>query len=72
MPFFTSYEQAATGPPERWRNLPAEWPHWQAVYYYFDQWKKAGVYQKMNDELNKLDRMNEAREALPSALCADS
>ena len=56
----------------QWRNLPAEWPHWQAVYYYFDQWKKAGVYQKMNDELNKLDRMNEAREALPSALCADS
>jgi len=56
----------------QWRNLPAEWPHWQAVYYYFDQWKQTGVYQKMNDELNKLDRMNEAREALPSALCVDS
>ncbi|WP_018620828.1 transposase, partial [Spirosoma luteum] len=20
----------------QWRNLPATWPHWQAVYYYFD------------------------------------
>ena len=56
----------------QWRNLPAEWPHWQAVYYYFDHWKNTGVYQKMNDELNKLDRMNKERDGLPSALCADS
>ena len=56
----------------QWRNLPLEWPDWQAVYYYFDQWKKAGIYQKINDELNKLDRINEKRDALPSALCIDS
>ena len=56
----------------QWRNLPAEHPDWQAVYYYFDQWKQTGVYQRMNDELNKLDRMNEVRDATPSALCADS
>uniref|UniRef100_UPI0005926BE0 transposase n=1 Tax=Spirosoma panaciterrae TaxID=496058 RepID=UPI0005926BE0 len=25
----------------QWRNLPSNFPHWQAVYYYFDRWKKA-------------------------------
>ena len=72
MPFFTSYEQAANGV-----TYPLNGPIGKPctgtpARYYVDQWKKAGVYQKMNDELNKLDRMNEAREALPSALCADS
>jgi putative transposase len=23
----------------QWRNLPENYPHWQAVYYYFNQWK---------------------------------
>lgn len=72
MPFFTSYEQAVNGV-----TCPLNGPIGKPstgtpARYYFDQWKQTGVYQKMNDELNKLDRMNEAREALPSALCADS
>ena len=72
MPFFTSCGLVANGaisPPKtrigkRSTGTPAR--------YYFDQWKKTGVYQKMNDEVNKLDRMNEIRDALPPALYADS
>jgi len=56
----------------QWRNLPPDWPHWQAVYYYFDRWKAKGTFEQMNAALNQLDRVNTGREAYPSALCIDS
>ena len=56
----------------QWRNLPPNFPHWQAVYYYFDQWKAKGIFEQMNASLNQLDRVNGRREAYPSALCIDS
>ena len=72
MPFFTFYEQVANGVTYLLNGQIGRPFTGTPAQYYFDQWKTTGVYQKMNDELNKLDRMNEAREALPSALCADS
>ncbi len=56
----------------QWRNLPPGWPHWQAVYYYFDQWKLDGTFERMNICLNQLDRQQQKREPNPSALCIDS
>ena len=56
----------------QWRNLPASWPHWQAVYYYFDTWKKAGTFEQLNAMLNQLDRQHAGREPLPSVVCIDS
>ncbi|WP_232074206.1 transposase [Spirosoma aureum] len=56
----------------QWRNLPPDWPHWQAVYYYFEQWKAKGTFVQMNAALNQLDRLNANREACPLALCIDS
>lgn len=56
----------------QWRNLPDQWPHWQAVYYYFDQWKTNGTFEQINIALNQLDRKNQGREPNPSALCIDS
>lgn len=56
----------------QWRNLPPYWPHWQAVYYYFDQWKRKGTFEHINAALNQLDRLHKNREAHPSALCIDS
>ena len=56
----------------QWRNLPPSWPHWQAVYYYFDQWKQAGKFEEINAQLNRLDRQQAGRNPLPSALCIDS
>ena len=56
----------------QWRNLPAEFPHWQAVYYYFDRWKTDGTLERINRELNQLDRKREKREAYPSVFCIDS
>jgi transposase len=56
----------------QWRNLPHYWPHWQAVYYYFDRWKKAGLFEQINARLNQLDRQQQGRNINPSAFCIDS
>jgi transposase len=56
----------------QWRNLPDEYPHWQAVYYYFNQWKTDQTLRDINQKLNKLDREREGREAYPSVFCIDS
>ena len=56
----------------QWRNLPQEWPNWQAVYYYFDQWKQDGTFERINTALNQLDRQRVGKEAYPSVLCIDS
>ena len=56
----------------QWRNLPPTWPHWQAVYYYFDQWKKANLFEHINATVNQLDRKQAGRELLPSVLCIDT
>ena len=56
----------------QWRNLPHHWPHWQAVYYYFDCWKQNGLFEQINAHLNQLDRQEQGRNPNPSALCIDS
>ena len=77
MPFLPLTHRLSRGRPSGGETYPlngliGRQPTGTPARYYFDQWKTDGIYQQMNDELNKLDRMNEAREALPSALCADS
>ncbi|WP_409013357.1 transposase, partial [Deinococcus sp.] len=32
-----------------WRSLPADFPHWMTVYSYFREWKRSGVYERIND-----------------------
>ena len=56
----------------QWRNLPPQWPNWQAVYYYFDKWKNNGLFEKINRIVNQLDRKQEGREEYPSIFSIDS
>jgi putative transposase len=56
----------------QWRLLPHDFPVWQTVYYYFRQWRQAGVWAKMNDALRKDLRQANGREAEPSAGAIDS
>ena len=56
----------------QWRNLPREWPNWQTVYYYFEQWKQDGTFERINTALNQLDRKRVSKEAYPSVLCIDA
>ena len=42
----------------QWRNLEeTKFPDWQAVYYYYDKWKKRGQFEKINLTLNILERI---------------
>lgn len=56
----------------QWRNLPKEWPNWQAVYYYFDQSKQDGTFERVNAGLNQLDRKQVGKNAYPSVLGLDA
>jgi transposase len=56
----------------QWRNLPTQWPNWQAVYYYFQIWKTNGTLQALNHMLCQLDRQQEGLASYPSLLSIDS
>ena len=56
----------------QWRNLDSSFPHWRAVYYYFDQWSKKGLIGQINQALNELARIQVAKAAHPSLLLIDS
>ena len=55
-----------------WRMLPNGFPVWQMVHGYFRQWKKAGVWEAINDALREAVRLEAGREAQPSAAIIDS
>jgi transposase len=56
----------------QWRNLPSSYPHWRAVNYYFEQWKRDGTIQNINDALNQQDRIKSGKDAAPTLMCIDS
>ena len=42
----------------QWRNLSeTQFPAWTAVYYYYQKWKKDGVFNAINLGLNSLERL---------------
>ena len=55
----------------QWRALPAAFPAWTAVYYYFRRWQ-AAVWARLNEVLNRADRLAANRAATPSLVCVDS
>lgn len=56
----------------QWRALPANYPPWSAVYYYFRRWQQAGIWHQLNTALNQADRRREARAEHPTLLCVDA
>lgn len=56
----------------QWRMLPHDYPKWQTVYYYYNTWRKHGVWRRINDSLREQVRQAEGREATPSAGIIDS
>jgi putative transposase len=55
-----------------WRLLPHDFPNWSTVYWYFRQWKQAGVWEEVNTVLRRSLRVHLGREAEPSAAIIDS
>ncbi len=56
----------------QWRMLPHEFPKWQTVYYYYNTWRKAGLWGQWNALLRSRVRKEAGREDSPSAAILDS
>lgn len=55
-----------------WRMLPHDLPPWESVYGYFRNWRKAGIFERMNDVLRREVRQDAGRDPDPSAGSIDS
>lgn len=55
-----------------WRALPHDLPHWSTVYDYFQQWRDAGVWDKIVAELFQRARRHQGRLPTPSAAAMDA
>ena len=55
-----------------WRALPHDFPPWKTVYNYYEQWKRDGTWQAINDTLREWVRQAAGREPTPSAGSIDS
>jgi transposase len=55
-----------------WRQLPADFPPWQTVYWHFTQLNARGVTERLLDELREQVRLAEGREADPTAGIIDT
>ena len=56
----------------QWRMLPADFPAWPTVYYYFRQWGDDGTLERINAALRRQVRGEAGRDPEPSAGIIDS
>ena len=56
----------------QWRMIPHEFEHWSVIRYYFDTWRKDGTWERINTLLRREVRLQQQREADPSAASIDS
>ena len=56
----------------QWANLPGDFPAYSTVFDYYNTWRKAKVWSRLNDALREKVRVAEGREATPSAAVLDS
>src|SRR5258708_186579 len=56
----------------QWRAVPGDLPPWQSVYRYFRWLSEAEWWRKLNDYLSQEWRLQQGREADPSAGSIDS
>ena len=55
-----------------WRYLPRDYPDWQSVYHYLRQWRRAGIWKRLNKKLRRVLRKKAGRHTQASAACLDS
>lgn len=56
----------------QWRFLPHDLPHPSSVRYYYYKWRDDGTWEDMNTALRERDRVENDREAEPTAGIVDS
>jgi transposase len=55
-----------------WRDLPHDLPPWDAVYHQAQRWIKAGVFERLVQDLRELLRLQAGRKPQPTAAILDS
>ena len=55
-----------------WRMLPHDFPKWNIVYHYLWRFRREGIWRDIHDLLRDELRVQEGREASPSAAIIDS
>ncbi len=55
-----------------WRALPKDFPHWKTVYNVFWQWRRDGIWKRIEDRLRRMVRRAEGRQPTPSAVIIDT
>jgi putative transposase len=55
-----------------WRMLPRDFAPWKTVYHYFRAWRLSGLWSRIHDQLREQVRVNQGRNASPSAAIVDS
>ena len=55
-----------------WRMLPNEFPSWQTVYGYYNQWSKIDLFDDINDKLIKEVIVAAGRNEIPTTSILDS
>ena len=55
-----------------WRLLPANFPKWMTVYYYFHSWQKDGTWKKVHDKLRDRVRLSVGKRKQPTVGIIDS
>ena len=56
----------------QWRNLPACFPPWPAVYYYFAGWRANGTFERLSQASNRADRLAQGQLPTPSLALVDA
>jgi len=56
----------------QWANLPGDFPPYSTVFDYYNQWRKAKIWQVFNQTLREQVRLAEGRDETPSAAVLDS
>lgn len=56
----------------KWRAMLHDFPSWQTVYGYFQRWSRSGVWEQVNQALNRKARLDVGREEDPSLGLMDS
>ena len=55
-----------------WRDLPAGFPTWQTVYWYFRKWAKDDTWLLIANELTMLHRLKADKKPLPTVAIIDA
>jgi putative transposase len=56
----------------QWRMLPGDFPSWKLIYYYFNTWKKNGVFDVIHESLVEEIRLKHGKKEQPTVGIIDA